>query len=465
MTLDEYLLSIKEKRVAVIGAGISNRPLINLLRIYNIDVTVCDARTFTKMGAQAFELINRGCTLRLGEDYLENLDFDIIFRTPGLMPFNEKLQDAVRSGALLTSEMELFMSLCPCRIVAVTGSDGKTTTSSIIAEMLRDAGFNVHLGGNIGKPLLCEVPMIKEEDICVVELSSFQLHSMICSPDIAVITNITPNHIDKHGTYEDYVEAKTMIFKNQKPDSLLVLNADDSHTPEFAAEARGEVRTFSHEIEPDNGVFLRGGVICSSVPGKEPVEVMDSSLILVPGFHNVLNYMTAYCAVRDLVSPEVFRKVAREFKGVEHRLELVCEHKGVSFINDSIGSSPTRTIAGMKAIDRPLIVIAGGYDKQLDYSEMGDELCLRAKKVFLTGDTAAKIKAAVLNSSYYPDHCQDIYVYDDFEQTIKAAAAAAQSGDAVLFSPASASFDRFANFEERGKAFKSIVMELCKDEC
>lgn len=464
MTLDEYLISIKDKRICVIGAGISNRPLINLLRIYNINVTVCDARSFSQMGAQTFELINRGCTLRLGEDYLDNLDFDIIFRTPGLMPTNEKLQTAVKNGAELTSEMELFMNLCPCRIIAVTGSDGKTTTSSIISALLKAEGYTVHLGGNIGKPLLCEVPLIKKDDICVVELSSFQLHSMFCSPDIAVITNITPNHLDKHGSYEDYVNAKTMIFKNQTEGSLLVLNAQDSLTPAFVEEARGEVRMFSCESELDNGVYLRGGEIVSSMPENGSAAVMCSDEILLPGFHNVLNFMTAYCAVRDFVSEATFVKVAKEFKGVEHRLELVCEHNGIRFINDSIGSSPTRTIAGMKAFEGPLVVIAGGYDKQLDYSEMGDELCLRAKKLFLTGDTAKKIADAVLNSRYYAESALEPVIITDFEETVRAAVEAAEDGDTVLFSPASASFDRFANFEERGKAFKSIVMELCKNE-
>ena len=464
MTLDEYLLSIKGKRVCVIGAGISNRPLISLLRIYNIDVTVCDARSFTKMGAETFELINCGCTLRLGEDYLDDLNYDIIFRTPGLMPTNEKLQAAVKAGAVLTSEMELFLSLCPCKVVAITGSDGKTTTSTVIAELLRREGYNVHLGGNIGRPLLCEVPMMKKEDICVVELSSFQLHSMMCSPDVAVITNVSPNHLDKHGTLEDYIEAKTSIFRNQKENAVLVLNAEDSLTPSFSAEAKGEVRTFSSQAEPENGVFLKGGVIYSAVPGTQPKAVLDSSEILVPGFHNVLNFMTAYCAVRDLVSAETFKNTAREFKGVEHRLELVCEHGGVRFINDSIGSSPTRTIAGLRSFDRPLVVIAGGYDKHLDYSILGDELCLRAKKLFVTGDTAGKIIDAVRGSKYYSGCTLEPVYYEDFEENVKAAASAAESGDVVLFSPASASFDRFKNFEERGRFFKSIVMELCKDE-
>jgi len=459
MTLNEYINSIKDKRIAVIGYGVSNAPLIKLLLIYGCKLTVCDRRSMEEMGLEALELINRGASLKLGESYLEGLNHDIIFRTPGLMPFDEHLVKAQQQGSLLTSEMEVFYSLCPCRIIAVTGSDGKTTTSTIISELLKAAGYRVHLGGNIGHPLLCDTPDIKPEDIAVLELSSFQLHSMNCRPDVSVITNISPNHLDKHIDYQDYIDSKSSIFIHQNENDRLILKLDDEQTPYYSSMAKSKISHFSNSAPVENGLMCRGSSIIRVKNGEETV-IMDKSEIKLPGEHNVLNYLAAFAAVDGLVSDDVCRQVAVSFGGVEHRLELVRELRGVKYINDSIGTSPTRTSAGLHALKTKPVAICGGYDKHLPFDTLGDELCLLAKAAFLTGDTAQKIYDAVTASAFYPESGIELRIIEDFDRCVLSAAAYAQEGDIVLFSPACASFDRFKNFAERGKHFKKLIMEL-----
>ena len=459
MTLNEYVNSIKDKRIAVIGVGVSNTPLINLLLSCGCNVTVCDKRSLSEMGMEALDLINRGAKLKLGEDYLEGLDHDIIFRTPGLMPFDPHLEAAKARGSLITSEMEVFFALCPCKTIAVTGSDGKTTTTTIISELLKAAGYRVHLGGNIGHPLLCEIPETVADDIAVLELSSFQLHCMYCKPNVAVVTNISPNHLDKHKDYQDYIDAKRAEFEHQNEDDKLILNFDDEHSAYYAHFAHAPVSYFSDKNRVDRGVICENGVILR-VNGTEQQEIMGAEEIKLPGEHNLLNYLAAFAAVEGLVSNEICRQVAMTFAGVEHRLEQVRVLNGVTYINDSIGTSPTRTSAGLHALKVKPIVIAGGYDKHIPFDGLGDELCRFAKRVFLTGDTAESIHKAIVNSPYYAESGLEIQRIDDFKEAVLAASASAEPGDIVLLSPACAAFDRFKNFAERGKYFKEIVMEL-----
>ncbi len=459
MTLQEYVSSIRDKRIAVVGIGVSNTPLIDLLLVNGCHVTACDKRSLEQMGELGRRLLEMGCELKLGKDYLEDLDQDLIFRTPGLMPFDEHLEAARARGALVTSEMEVFLRLCPCRVIAVTGSDGKTTTTTIISELLKAAGYRVHLGGNIGRPLLCDTPEMKQEDYAVLELSSFQLHSMFCRPDVAVITNLTPNHLDKHRDFQDYIDAKRAIYENQGPEGRLILNADDPHTDYYRRSAPGRVSLFSNKHGVERGAALLEGWLCRVGPeGKE--RIVKAADIRIPGDHNVLNYLAAFEAVRGLVDAEVCRQVAMSFPGVAHRLELVRELRGVKYINDSIGSSPTRTIAGLRALPVKPVILCGGYDKHIPFEPLGDELCLRAKLVVLTGATAEKIRAAILSSPNYAENRPPVLMEPDFRQAILTAAAHAEEGDTVLLSPACASFDAFKNFEERGEAFKKIVMEL-----
>ena len=459
MTLNEYVSSIKDKSIAVIGIGVSNTPLIELLLKNGCDVTACDKRSFQELGEEGETLKSLGAKFKLGEDYLEGLEQEIIFRTPGLMPFDEHLLAAKNRGSLITSEMEVFFSLCPCKIVAVTGSDGKTTTTTIISEILKAAGHRVHLGGNIGHPLLCEVPEIKPDDIAVLELSSFQLHSMSCRPDVAVITNISPNHLDKHKDYQDYIDAKKSIYEAQTENDRLVLNLDDEQTAYYERSAKGKISHFSGKNAVTHGTMCSDGLIYRVIDGERR-EIMPASEIKLPGEHNVLNYLAAFAAVEGLADDDVCRAVARGFGGVEHRLEFVRELRGVTYINDSIGSSPTRTINGLRSMRTKPIVIAGGYDKHIPFDGLGDELCRLAKSVYLTGATAEKIHTAIVSSRLYADSALKVRLIDGFDDAVYAAAAEAEDGDIVLFSPACASFDRFKNFEERGKYFKKLITEL-----
>ena len=460
MTLQEYVDSLRSKRVAVIGIGVSNTPLIDLLLENGLPITVCDMRGYSALADEAETLSTRGAELRLGEDYLEGLNsFDVIFRTPGLLPTDARLAAAAAHGAEITSEMEAFFRLCPCRTIGVTGSDGKTTTSSIIAELLRAGGVRVHLGGNIGKPLLCEVPDMRPEDVAVLELSSFQLHSINIRPDVAVVTNVSPNHLDKHPTYEDYVDAKRRIFANQQPDDLLIVNRDNAVTARFGEEARSRVLQFSHRETVKDGVFCRDGMLyCSH--GYEVEAIIPETEILLPGEHNVENYMAAFAAVDGLVSPDMCRAVARSYGGVRHRLELIRKLDGVSYINDSIATSPTRTIAGLRAMRTKPVLIAGGHDKHVSFDSLADEIAERVKALYLTGDTAEQIAAAVRRSVFFDPSRLPIYMVGDLRTAVCEARERSVPGDVILLSPACSSFDRFKNFAERGDTFRKIVMEF-----
>ena len=456
MTLRDYIESLRHKTVAVIGIGVSNTPLLELLLAEGIRVTACDKRSREQMGEQAEHLEQLGCELHLGADYLKDLDADVIFRTPGLRPDVPEIAACVDRGAVLTSEMEVFFEVCPCTIIAVTGSDGKTTTTTIIAELLKAAGKRVWVGGNIGHPLLCEADGMLATDYAVLELSSFQLMTMKHSPHIAVVTNLAPNHLDVHRDMAEYVAAKENIFRHQSGEDVAVFNADNDITAEQSHRAPGRARLFSRQDEVADGVFLRGEDIVCRSGGHERV-VMTTGDIKIPGVHNVENYMAAIAAVDGLVPDEVIRRFAREFGGVEHRIELVRTYRGVRYYNDSIASSPSRTIAGLRSFREKVILIAGGYDKHIPFDVLGPEIVEHVKLLVLCGATADKIRAAVENAPGYQPGKPEILDVTPFTAAVEAARDRAQPGDVVTLSPACAAFDQFKNFAERGKFFKSIV--------
>ena len=458
MTLYEYIENLKDKKIAVIGVGVSNTPLIEKLLKQGCNVTACDKRTAEELGEDYTRLEAMGAKFMLGEDYLENLDFDVVFRTPGLMPFDPHLEQVRKSGGVVTSEMEVFFALCPCKIIAITGSDGKTTTTTIISELLKAQGYTVHLGGNIGRPLLCDVDEMIESDFVVLELSSFQLHSMNCKPNVAVITNISPNHLDKHKDYKDYYDAKASIFLKQTADERLVLNHENEFSEYYAGMAKADIAYFSRTCELKNGVYSDDKLIYRVNNGSKSV-IMAIDDIKLPGTHNLENYMAAFAATQEYVDDSVCEDVAKTFNGVEHRLERVRELNGVVYINDSIGTSPTRTAAGLHALKVKPILIAGGYDKHIPFETLGDDICQYVKKLYLTGATAEKIADVVRASKYYTEDFPMV-IMDDFKETVLAAADFAEAGDIVLLSPACAAFDKFKNFMERGKFFKQIIMEL-----
>ena len=449
---ETYFESLKGKKIAVFGLGVSNRPLVRLLLEFGCDVLGCDRTPREKLDAEVLELEAAGCKLSVGDGYLDHLDADLVFRTPGMHPGNPALEDLRSKGAEVTSEMEVFFEVCPCTILAVTGSDGKTTTTTLISEMLKAAGKTVWVGGNIGAPLLPRVREMNPEDYAVVELSSFQLMDMKRSPHIAVVTNLAPNHLDIHKDMDEYVEAKKTIFRYQGREDILVVNADNAITASF--KGNGVTKTFSRQGR-DAYVRVVGDTIT-----RDGVPVLKKGDILIPGEHNVENYMAAIAAVDGLVDDETIRQVAKTFGGVEHRIELVRVKDGVRYYNDSIASSPSRTIAGLRSFPEKVILIAGGYDKHIPYDVLGPEICAHVKLLVLGGATGPKIRAAVEDCPDYRPGCPEIMDCGDFTAAVKAAAAAARSGDVVLMSPASAAFDQFKNFMARGKYFKDMVMEL-----
>lgn len=457
MTFEEYLASLQDRTVAVIGIGVSNRPLLELLLDRGVAVTACDKKSREALGTIGDELEARGCRLRLGEGYLKDLTEDVIFRTPGMRPDLPELTEAVARGSVLTSEMEVFFDVCPCPKIAVTGSDGKTTTTTIIAELLKRAGRTVHLGGNIGHPLLAETGDMTPEDIAVLELSSFQLMTMTCSPHIAVITNLAPNHLDVHKDFQEYIDAKENIFTHQTAQDIAVFNADNQYTVEEATRAPGRARLFSRQYELEDGAFLRGEAIIARHNGEER-QVMTTADIKLPGVHNVENYLAAIAAVDGLVLDETIRDFAREFGGVEHRIELIRTRKGIRWYNDSIASSPSRTIAGLNAFREKVILIAGGKDKGIPYDALGPVVNDHVKLLLLCGATAGVIRRAVEQAPNYDG--LEIIDVEDYHQAVSIADSRAREGDVVILSPASTSFDRFANFMERGRVFKEIVNTL-----
>ena len=447
--LENFNNSIKNKKVAIIGLGVSNEPLIDYLYNLKASITVFDKREEDKIDKNILKKIEKyNISKQFGENYLSNLkDFDIIFKSPSCRPDIPEIKQEVKKGAKLTSEIELVLELAPCKIIAVTGSDGKTTTTSLIYEILKNK-YKCYLGGNIGIPLFTKISEMKPEDIIVLELSSFQLMTIKTSPNIAVITNVTPNHLDIHKTYNEYIEAKANIFKNQKEEDTLVLNYDNEITRNFSKIAPGKVIYFSSKEKIENGIIYDDGIIKSCEDGlrRHILKLKDTNL---RGTHNAENICAAIAATKGLVEIEDQVKAIKNFKGVPHRLEFVRELNGNKWYNDSIATSPTRTIAGLNSFDEEIVLIAGGYDKHLDYEPIAEPILNKVKTLILTGQTAEKIFGAV-----------NIYKVNNLEEAVQKAKEQAKPNQIILFSPASASFDSFKNFEERGEKFKELVRKL-----
>lgn len=453
---------INGKKVAVLGLGISNVPAIEFLAKHGASVCGCDRRTQEKFDLKILDKIREYCdNMYLGDDYLDHLDeFDIILKSPGIKVSTPQIQKAITDGKTVTSEMEIFMSLCPCKIIGVTGSDGKTTTTTLIYEMLQREGYRTHVGGNIGKPLLASLDSIYEEDMVVLELSSFQLQTLRISPSVSVITNLSPNHLDYHTDMNEYVEAKANIYKNHNEECRLILNEDNEITRNLKDGYKYQIDMFSRRKEVE-GAYLKSGIIY-----YRGEKVLDTLMIKIKGLHNVENYMAAICAVYPFVSHDTINFVAQNFSGVEHRMEFVRKLDEVSFFNDSIGSSPTRTIAGIDA--QPpgrIVLIAGGYDKNLSYDELAVKILKRVSAVVLIGDTATKIEDAIRRHS--PSNVNlPIVKAVDMENATRMAFSLGKGmvekdrSVSVILSPACASFDMYKNFEERGNHFKDIVNSL-----
>ncbi len=459
MNIEEFNCFIKGKSVALVGAGISNISSLDFFLCRGARLTVRDKNEHLEEATLSL-LREKNIPTVLGEGYLDALSEDIILRSPGIRPDLPEFAAACGKGALLTSEMEIFLSLCPAKKYAVTGSDGKTTTTTLIAKLLEEeknrvgAPGKVYLGGNIGTPLLPFLDKMSENDAAVVELSSFQLFDMSAHIDSAVITNITPNHLNWHTDMNEYIAAKAKIFEGQNASERLVLNFENDITRSFANEAKSEVTLFSskRELSGRAAYLCEDDIIYSD--GERKTRIMSRADIKIPGLHNVENYLAAISAVWGEVSAESIINVAKNFGGVEHRIELVGELGGVKYYNSSIDTSPTRTAAALNSFSEKLIVIVGGYDKKIPLEPLAPLLSDRAKFIVCTGATGEKIKA-IMEDFGYPR--ENIVYHSGFDDAVSAAAARAVRGDTVILSPACASFDAFKNFAARGDRFKEIV--------
>ncbi len=459
--LEEFNKYISNKKIAIIGIGVSNIPLLDYFKQNNAKVTIFDKKTLDKLDNKVVEKIsNYNIDYSLGENYLSKLSgFDIIFRSPSCRPDTKELLEETKHGAIITSEIEMLIKLCPGTVIGITGSDGKTTTTSLTYAILKEKGYDCYLGGNIGIPLFTKLNEMTPESIVVLELSSFQLMNMEISPNISVITNISPNHLDIHKSYEEYIDCKKNIFTHQSSDGIVVLNADNEITNKMKSEANGKVIMFSSKQRLDNGVIYDNKTIKSCEDGLRR-HVIDVKNVKLRGIHNYENICAAIAATSSLVDIDTQIKAITKFAGVEHRLEFIREINGVKWYNDSIGTSPSRTIAGLNSFDEKIVLIAGGYDKHLDYTPIAKPIVENVSALILVGATTEKIYEAVTKELKAQNKDMPIVKCTTLEETISIANKIAKPGEVVLFSPASASFDMFKNFAERGDLFKKLVNNI-----
>ena len=454
---------IQGKKVAFIGAGVSHKRCIEQFVELGAQVTLCDQKkSLEDFGAYADTLRRLHVRLSLGEHYTDGFaGQDIIMRTPGYEYYKPELQAALQAGTKVTSEVELFFELCPCEIVAVTGSDGKTTTTTLISKMFEAAGRKVFLGGNIGAALLPQLADVTPEAVAVVELSSFQLISMRVSPKVAVVTNVTPNHLDHHKDMQEYIDAKRNILLWQVPPCRAVLGFENEISRGMQKDCKGEQVWFTRLHDTDKGAFLRESddTLCYAENGVV-TPILPRAEVKLRGLHNVENLLAAIAAVWGRVPVEAMRQVGSTFTGVEHRIEPVRTLDGVTYYNDSIASSPTRTIAGLRSFNQKIILIAGGYDKKIPYEPLAPEILAHVKTLVLMGATGPRIEAAVRACPGFDESTLTILHADSMQHAVELARGAAQPGDVVSLSPASASFDLYPNFEVRGRDYKNIVNNL-----
>ncbi|MFR2744320.1 MAG: UDP-N-acetylmuramoyl-L-alanine--D-glutamate ligase [Clostridium saudiense] len=452
----EFKSFINGKNVAVVGIGVSNIPLINFLVKLGAEVTAFDMKEENELGKIASEFKSKGVKLELGKGYLEKLTgFEVVFKTPSMRIDCEALVRAKNEGAYITSEMEEFVKYCKGKIYGVTGSDGKTTTTTIISKLLEAQGYKTWVGGNIGTPLFSNIEEINADDMVVLELSSFQLMTMDSPIDVAIVTNLAPNHLDMHKDMQEYIDAKKNIFLYQNEDNVLVLNRENEITYGFEKEAKGHVREFSSKRVITNGSYYKDGTLY--LEGKEVCKKND---IVIKGMHNVENYLAAFIATKDDVEIETMKKVAETFAGVEHRCELVREIDGVKYYNDSIASSPTRTLAGLFAFEKKVILIAGGYDKHIPFEPLAEQGYPFIKEIILMGDTRYLIKEAFDKLKDEKGIEVPSIMVNSLEEAVIKAKEIAKEGDIITLSPACASFDMFPNFAVRGNKFKEIVNNI-----
>lgn len=452
----EFKRFIKDKNVAVVGIGVSNIPLIEFLIGLGAKVTAFDKKNIEKLKEVVDKYQCKGVKFELGEEYLSNLHgFDVIFKTPSMRIDSKELTIAKNEGAYITSEMEEFLRYCPAKVYGITGSDGKTTTTSLVYSILSAAGFKTWVGGNIGTPLFTKIEEISPDDKVVLELSSFQLMTMDTSPEVALITNLSPNHLDMHIDLQEYIDSKKNIFKYQNKDNLLVLNEDNDITRNIKGEEKGRLYTFSRNNVIENGAYYKDGDLFAK--GK---KVCNKSEVLLKGMYNIENLLAAFALIVDDADVKYMREVATTFKGVEHRNEFVRNYRDVEYYNNSIASSPTRTLAGIKAFEKPVVLIAGGRDKKVPFDPLAYEGYPYIKSLILLGEAKEQIKKVFDKLKSEKGIHVDIHIVNTLEEAVNKAVEISVSGDIVTLAPACTSFDMFENFEIRGNRFKEVVKNL-----
>ena len=459
--LKEFEDYIRFRKVAIIGLGVSNLPLLDYFHKKKANVTVFDQKEIEKMPKDIMNKITEySMGMSFGQNYLSKLqNFNLIIRSPSILPTIPELQKEQERGAIVTTEIELLMKMCPCKMIGITGSDGKTTTTTLISEIIKKSGKVCHVGGNIGIPLFTKLSEIQPDDILVLELSSFQLMGMEVSPDIAVITNITPNHLNIHKDYEEYIEAKENIFKYQNKDGVLILNYDNEITNRCSEKANGKVIFFSGKTKLDNGYIVDDNNI-KQCEDKLRKHLLNTEEITIRGKHNYENICAAIAATKNIIDLETILEVCKDFKGVEHRIELVCEIDGTKWYNDSASTTPTRTISALNSFNEEIVLIAGGADKNLDYTPIAKPILDKVKVLILIGETAEKIFNKVKEEEERQEKNIKIYMCNSLNEAITLAKSNSSSGQIVLFSPASTSFDMFKDMYDRGNKFKEEVNKL-----
>jgi UDP-N-acetylmuramoylalanine--D-glutamate ligase len=447
-------MNLKGKKVLVIGAGKSGVAVSRFLCGKGAAVVLADAGRPGDPRGELEQLSAAGVQiLSGGYPGVERGSFDLVVLSPGV-PLTEKpARDALKHGIPVTGELELAYRFARAPIVAVTGTNGKTTTTTLIGEIFKNAGKNVLVGGNIGRPLVTEVERFGTGDLIVTEVSSFQLETATTfKPKVGVILNITPDHLDRHGTMENYTAAKLKIVAGQEPGDYAVLNYDDAATAALGKGLRGKVFYFSRQAALAEGVFVREGKIIAGFGRLEEIICRVNELG-IPGAHNLENALAAVAAAKVMgVESGVLADTLRKFKGVSHRLEFVAEINGVRYINDSKGTNPDASIKALEAYEEPVVLIAGGKNKGSDFSHFAGKVKEKARALVVLGQSARLIAAAARDKGF-----ENIYYAGDFREAVQLARRSARPGDIVLLSPACASWDMFKSYEERGDLFKEIV--------
>ncbi len=448
------------KRVLVIGAARQGLAAARWLTRHGARVTVNDRRPAEQMGAAREALAGLHVTWALGGHPLEILDsVDVLCISGGVPLDNPLVVEGLRRGLPLTNDTQIFMEVVPCRTVGITGSAGKTTTTTLVGLMAKASlGGRAYVGGNIGDPLLNYVDEMTANDLAILEISSFQLEQMTLSPNVAAVLNITPNHLDRHGTMEAYTAAKKRILDFQSGGDIAVLGRDDPGAWKLRFAARGRVLSFGLSRLPEgmDGAYLAEGILHLRQRAVE-IPLLRADRVLLRGAHNLLNVLAAF-TIGDAagLSLDAMLETAESFRGVPHRLELVCEREGVKWYNDSIATAPERTMAAIRSFSEPMVLLLGGRDKNLPWDDLAELVRQRVERVVLFGEAAEKIRAA-LEQAGAPATLEQ---YRGLEEAVRAAARLARPGDVVLLSPGGTSFDEFRDFEERGEAYRKWVLEL-----